>query len=72
VDPTLFTIYEQEKVKHSLKMELFIVTKIAIRIMGHDPKDCGMSRSDFEIYQHVWGQFFMQLLKTVLKPLNKK
>jgi hypothetical protein len=53
VDPTLFTIYEQEKVKHSLKMELFIVTKIAIRIMGHDPKDCGMSRSDFEIYQHV-------------------
>jgi hypothetical protein len=31
-------------------MELFTIAKIAIRIMGHDPEDCGMLRSDFEIY----------------------
>jgi serine/threonine protein kinase len=31
VDPTLFTIYGQEKVKHSLGTELFTVAKIAIQ-----------------------------------------
>jgi hypothetical protein len=51
VDPTLFTIYGQEKVKHSLEMELiYTMPKIAIWIMDHDPEDCGMSKSDFEMY----------------------
>ena len=31
-------------------MELFTVAKIAIRIMDHDPEDCGMLRSNVEIY----------------------
>jgi hypothetical protein len=31
MDPTLFTIYEQEKFKHSLETELFIVAKITIQ-----------------------------------------
>jgi hypothetical protein len=30
-------------------MELFTIAKITIQIMGHDSKDCGMSRIDFEM-----------------------
>jgi hypothetical protein len=49
VDPTFFIIYGQEKVKHSLGAELLIVANIAILIMGHDLKDCGMTSSELEI-----------------------
>jgi hypothetical protein len=38
--------------------------------MGHDPKDCKMTKSDFEIY--LVDNFIVQLLKTILKSLNKK
>jgi hypothetical protein len=58
MDPTLFTIYGQEKVKHSLEMELFTKTKIAFQIMDHDLEDCGMSRNDFEMYSAgMWTIF---------------
>jgi hypothetical protein len=59
MDLTLFTIYEQEKLKHSLETELYPIAKIAIQIIGHDPKDCGMSRSDFECILQICQQFFM-------------
>jgi hypothetical protein len=43
-------------------MELFIVAKIIIWIMGHDPKDYGMSRSDFEMYSTgMWTMFHATL-----------
>jgi hypothetical protein len=68
MDPTLFNIYEQEKVN----LVVFTIVKIAIWTMNHNPKDCGMLRSDFEMYLQVCGQFFLQLLKIVLEPLSRK
>jgi hypothetical protein len=50
VDPTLSTIYGQEKVKHYLGTELFTIAKIEVWIMAHYPEDCEMLRSDFEMY----------------------
>jgi hypothetical protein len=48
--------------KHSLGIELFTIAKIAIQIMGHYPKNCGMSRSDFEMYSTgMWTMFHATL-----------
>jgi hypothetical protein len=57
MDPTLFIIYGQEKCKHYLRMKLFTLEKIAIRI--HDLEDCGMSRGGFEMCSTSIRQFFM-------------
>jgi serine/threonine protein kinase len=72
VDPTLFTTYGQEKVKYSLGSKLFTVTKIAIQIMGHDPEDCGMSRSDFEIYSVGMRTIFHASIENRPQTLKSK
>jgi hypothetical protein len=57
--------------KHSLGIELFTIAKIAIQIMGHYPKNCGMSRSDFEMYSTGKGTIFHATIENrpqILKP----
>jgi hypothetical protein len=50
MDPSLFIFHGQEKVKHSLGITLFVVAKLALWIIGHDSKDCQMTKIDFKIY----------------------
>ena len=50
MDPLLLFFYGQEKVKHSLGITLFVVAKLALQIIGHDSKDCQMTKVDFKVY----------------------
>jgi hypothetical protein len=72
VDSTLFTIYGQEINKSSLEMELVTIAKIAIQIMGHDLEDCGMSRSDFEIYSVDMQTIFLAIIKNRPQTLKSR
>jgi hypothetical protein len=61
-----------KKVKYSLETKLFTVTKIAIRIMGHDPKDHGMSRNDFEMYSTCMRTIFHVAIENHPQTLKLK
>jgi hypothetical protein len=53
-------------------MELIIVGKITIQIMDHELEDCGMSRSDFEMYFASTRTIFYVAIENHLQTLMSK
>lgn len=55
MDHFLFSLHKQESIKHNFAIGLYVVVKLAFWIMGHDLRDSGIRKSDFDFYSTcIW------------------